>query len=222
MPSLKSSTCGLVVLLCASLGALATDSNAGSISYFATFPASPYLNSGTFVFPPASVPKFDQAGQCLTSVCVSLDGGVTGEIGFENYDNFPKTVNVYFDGRITLHRPDNTLLLTVLPGTTTTDNVTAYDGTLDYGGTSGRTYTGVNATQADSTCLASPADLALFTGAGTIGLPGTATDLSTQSGANSWSIGVKGYATIKVTYNFADCPVPADPTTWGRIKGIYR
>ena len=67
-----------------------------------------------------------------------------------------------------------------------------------------------------------PGDLALFSGAGSINLPMSATDLSSQSGASSWSIGPRAYASVSVTYNYQECTTPAEPTTWGRIKRNYR
>ena len=222
MSLLKRSTRCIVALLCLSLGLLATEARAASVSHTGTFALSPYLNGGTYNFPAASFPKFDLAGQCLTSVCVRVDGGLYGEIAFENYQLFPVTVNVSFTGTITLKRPDTTPVITVQPATSTSDNLPSFDGVLDYGGASGRTYTGVNPTRSDSLCLTSNADLALFSGAGTISLPASATDLSSQSGASSWSIGPKAYATVTVTYNYRDCAVPADVTTWGRIKSDYR
>jgi hypothetical protein len=222
MPLLQFFPRSLVTLLCLSLGLAATEAQAGSVSHTGTFPLSPYLNSGSYAFPAASFPKFDLAGHCLNSVCVRLDGGIAGLIGFENYENFPKVVTVYFTGTITLQRPDLTPLLTVQPATSTTDSVTSFDNVLDYGGTSGRTYPNVSATNSDSLCLTNSADLALFSGTGTISLPGVATDLSSQTGANSWSIGVKAYATITVTYNYTECSVPVAATNWSRIKGLYR
>jgi hypothetical protein len=222
MPLLKLSTRKIIALLCLSPGFLATGALAGSATHTATFPLSPYLNSGTAVFPAASLPKFDLADQCLESVCLRLDGGVAGEIAFENYENFPKRVNVAFTGTITLQRPDLTPLITVQPATSTSDSVTAFDSVLDYGGTSGLTHQGVGATASDSLCVKDSNDLALFSGAGTISLPGFATDLSSQVGANSWSIGLKAYATITVTYVYADCSVPVEPTTWSGIKTLYR
>lgn len=220
MPLRRLTAGRLAVLLCLSLGLVAADARAGSVTHTGTFPLSPYLNSGTYNFPAAGIPKFDLAGQCLTSVCVRLDGGVAGQIGFENYQNFPTRVNVLFTGTITLQRPDLSTLLTVQPATSTSDSVTAFDGVLDYSGTSGLTYPSVGATDSDSLCVTSNADLALFTGAGTISLPAFAMDQSNQTGASSWSIGVQAYATITVTYHYTQCIVPVESTTWGRIKSL--
>ncbi len=222
MPLLKRCNRGLVALLALSLGLLASEARAASVSYFGTYPLTQYLNGGTRNFPAFSFPKFDVHGQCLTSVCVTVDGGLAGFISFENFQPTPATVNVTYTGTITLKRPDNSTILAVQPLTTTTDNVTAYDGGADYGGTSGKTYPNVNATEADSLCLSSNADLALFTGAGTIALPASALDQASQTGASGWSIGVQAYATVKLTYNYQDCTTPAEPKSWGRIKSNYR
>jgi len=215
-------TRSVVVLLCLSLGWSVTEAGAGSVSYIETYPLSPYLNSGTFNWTPASFPKFDLAGQCLTSVCVRVDGGLYGEIAFENYQNYPVTVNVAFTALISVKRPSFSPIITVQPLANTSDNLPSFDGVLDYGGASGRTYTGVNPTRSDSLCLTAASDLALFSGAGTIGLPAEAVNLSSQTGASSWSIGPKAYASVKVTYNYQECTVPADRTSWGRIKQTYR
>lgn len=221
--SLRTLSTGIVCALI-SITAVLTgpEARAGSVTHTGTFPLSPYLNSGSHTFPPAAIPKFDLAGQCLTSVCVRLDGGVDGLIGFENFQNFPTIVTVIFTGSITLQRPDLSTLLVVQPSITTTDSVTSYDGGPDYGGTSGRTYPSVGAAASDSLCLTQNADLALFSGAGSINLPGFTTDLASQTGASSWSIGVRGYATIRVTYNYIDCVVPVASTSWSRIKSLYR
>jgi len=222
MSLLSRFTRGAVALLALSLGFVSTEVRAASVSYTGTFPLSPYLNGGTYNFAPVGFMKFDLVGQCLTSVCIVVDGGLNGQIAFENYQLFPVVVNVNFTGTITLKRPDSSPILTVQPLTTTSDNMPIFDGVLDYGGTSGKTYPNVLATKADSLCLTSASDLALFTGNGAIALLASATDLCSQVGASSWSIGPKAYANVTVTYNYRDCTVPAERQTWGRIKSNYR
>jgi len=192
------------------------------VTYNGTYSLSPYLASSPHSFPASAFPKFDLPGACLTSVCVKLDGLVTGSVGLENYDNFPKTVTSTFTAQLVLSRPDLTPLVTVQPAVFNSDPLTAFDGAVDYAGTSGLTHTGLFASVADSLCLADAGNLALFSGPGTISLPCTAASLSTQIGANSWSFGIKAAATATVTYTYTDCSVPAAPTTWGRVKSLYR
>jgi hypothetical protein len=205
-----------------SLALLPAAARAGSVTYTVPYPLSPYLASTPYAFTPTDFPKFDQPGMCLISVCVKLDGLVTGSVGLENYDNFPKTLTSTFTAKLQLARPDLTPLVAVQPAVSNSDPVTAFDGTVDYAGTSGLTHDNLYASVADSLCLAGVADLALFSGPGTINLPCTATNLSTQSGANSWSFGIKAAASATITYTFVDCAVPARSATWGHLKSLYR
>jgi len=215
-------TAGLSTALFLVLGVFPIVARAGSVTYAIPYPLSPYLGSSPFAFIPTAFPKFDDPGVCLTSVCVKLEGLVTGSVGLENYDNFPKTLTSTFTAQIKLARPDLTPLVAVQPAVFNSDPVTTFDGSVDYAGTSGLTHSNLLASVADSLCMTDAANLALFTGPGTIALPCTATNLSTQSGANSWSFGIKAAATATVTYTYTDCGVPAAPTSWGRIKGLYR
>jgi len=222
MSWLRPFTASLTVALSLSLGVFAADAQAGSVTYNGTYSLSPYLSSSPYAFPAAAFPRFDVPTGCLTSVCVKLDGLVTGGVSFENYENFPKTVTTTFTAKIELARPDLTLLATVQPAVSTSDPVTAFDGVLDYAGTSGLTHSNLFASAADSLCMTDAVNLALFSGPGVISLPCTTTNLSVQSGANSWSFAIKAAATATITYTYTDCAVPAKPTTWGRIKSLYR
>ena len=66
---------------------------------------------------------------------------------------------------IELQRPGGTLIVTAIPLFHTVDSVSAYDGVLDYGGTSGKTYANVSADKTESWTSPPPAsDLVLFTG----------------------------------------------------------
>jgi hypothetical protein len=212
----------LGVALMLPMGALVPDAQAGSASYAAITPVSPYLDAGAYSFPPLTFPKFDLAGQCLTEVCVRLDGSVAGFVGLENSEAFPKTLTTNFTAQIQLLRPSFAPLVTVQPAVPTSDPVTAFDGSVDYAGTSGFMKSGLAAVAADSLCLTGSSDLALFSGAGSISLPCTATSLCTQTGANSWTFGIQAVAAGKITYTFVDCATPAPPSTWGSLKSLYR
>jgi hypothetical protein len=192
------------------------------VTYSGTSSLSPYLGASPYTFPAVNLPKFDDPGQCLTAVCVRLEGQTAGFTGIENFMNFPKVVTVIWGAKFDLYRPSLSPLLAVTPTTTNSYSLTAYDGIADYAGTSGITHTGLAASAADSLCLSLPADLALFAGPGTISLPCTAANISTHDGANSWSFGVLAAAIINVTYTYTPCATPAKPMTWGRLKTVYR
>ena len=89
-------------------------------------------------------------------------------------------MNVAYVGKLTVQRPDLSTLVDIQPATSITDNLTSYDGAVDYAGTSGRWYSPVGATDSDSLCFTGAADLALFSGAGTIALPAVAQDLASR------------------------------------------
>ncbi|TPW13825.1 MAG: hypothetical protein FD129_1199 [bacterium] len=220
MPLRPRSTRSLLALIVLSLGLIATEAGAATVSHTAVFPLGPYLNGGSHTFPPAAFPRFNLAGECLESVCIRLDGGTLCDIGFENYQLFPVRVTVTALATITLQRPDTSPILMVQPTVVVSDSLPVYDGVLDYAGPSGRSYFSLPGADADSTCLTTTGDLALFAGAGTINLPGFATDGSFQVGASSWAIGPRPYANITVTYHYRNCIVPTAPTTWSRIKGL--
>jgi len=220
MTLLTKSIRTVAVLSCLSIGLLASSARAASVSHTGNFPLSPYLSNGSYVYSPASFPKFNLAGQCLTSVCFRLDGGSVNDFGYENFLLFPVRITGTLIATITLQRPDLSPLVVVQPTVVISDSVTAFDGVADYAGTSGNWQFSVPAADSDSTCVTGAGDLALFTGAGTIGLPGFAIDGSYQVGAGSWSLSPRSFATITVTYNYRDCSVPVATTTWSGIKRL--
>ena len=120
--------------------------------------------------------------------------------------------------------PDLSTLVVTLPVATTTDNVTAFDGTIDFGGTSGRTHPGLSANSANGRCSSTAADMALFTGAGNIVLPCAGTCASHGSGAGNLILQFQtlASASAQVTYYYSQCITPTKPTTWGAVKSLYR
>ena len=221
MPLSRVLFSALTLVACLPLSGLVADSQAATVTYSATTSLSPYLNS-PYTFPSAPLPKFDIPGQCLSSVCVRLEGQAFGFVSIENFEAFPKVVTVRWGGQFDLLRPSLTTLLSTTATLLRPYSLTSFDGVVDYAGTSGVTDAGLTATGADSTCTSDAADLALFTGAGTISLPCIASNISTHNGANSWSFGVQALARINVTYTYVSCITPVRPTTWGRLKSIYR
>jgi hypothetical protein len=222
MTSLKPAAARLAVAVCLSLTTLGAGARAASVTYSGTYGPSPYLGVSQYNFPVQSVPQFDLPGQCLSSVCVQATAHGAGFLSFENIQTFPTTVTSSYEVQVTLRRPDLSPIMVLQPLQTFSDPVTSYDGVADYAGTSGVTHSGLDVSASNTVCLASALDLALFTGAGTVNLPCTAFNMSTQFGANSWSIGLQAYVSYSVTYNYMDCGVPAEQTTWGNVKSMYR
>ena len=171
-----------------------------------------------------TIPKFDQGPNCiLDSVGFCLYGHVEGLAKFESLDGAPATVTMNLQATITLQRPDNSVLATVIPLAQTVDNVAAFDGTIDFLGTSGKTYAALSGDKSETAVTTAPADLALFSGPGTITLPAAAAGTSNGSGAGNlvlqWNTSASVGASIVYCYH---CTSPVDGTTWGAVKALYR
>ncbi len=207
--------CLAILGFCVTLSSAA--GTAGTITHNASVTLSPTNWNTTLSFP-----KFDQDCDCLLSVCFELNGHVEGSARFESMDASATTVTMNLQATITLSRPDNTTLVVVIPLASTSDNVTAYDNVFDWGGTSGRTYSGLSGDDTDSACSCTPADLALFCGTGSISLPIKAIGTSYGSGAGNLiqQFATSASAGVTVTYTY-DCGTPANDSTWGRIKGLF-
>jgi hypothetical protein len=158
-----------------------------------------------------SIPRFDPGLGTLDSIDFSVDGHVEGSVQFESLDSSPSTVMTTLAATIALLRPDNSEIVSVFPAFATSDNVLEFDGNIDFGGDSGRSYFDIVADLSNSHTSPLPlSDLALFTGFGNIILPVTANAASTVSGAGNLIgiISTLAGADIMVTYNYT-VPEPA-------------
>lgn len=158
-----------------------------------------------------SIPKFDPSLGTLNTVAYEIDGVVDSSFQVESLDAAPAVVTATSSGTISLLRPDLSTLVVVLPAASQTFNATAFDGTIDFGGTSGHDF-GVISASATNSAIAPPpvSDLALFTGLGNIVLPVTATATSSGSGAGNLltQIHTQAAANVKVTYDYTGNAVP--------------
>ena len=135
------------------------------------------------------LPRFDPALGILTGIRFQLGGEAQGQAAIESLDATPTTVNTSFEATLTLTRPDNSVIVVSTPDVAFSDPLTAFDGLVDFAGTSGITHGGIVATETETVTSSDPADLALFTGPsgnpGTISLPVGATATSTASGSGN-------------------------------------
>lgn len=163
----------------------------------------------------ANLQKFDTNLGTLVAIKLTLLGSVAGEARFESLDAAPTTVTTNLSATLTLFRPDMTTLVVALPAASTMDMVTAFDGMSDFGGTSGRTYTDLQAVDSNMATLGPPvsmSDEALFAapGGGMLNLPVTAIGTSNASGAGNLLVQFNtmagARATIEYTYKV---PEPA-------------
>lgn len=200
-------------------GVLLAGANAFALTdgpYTVSFPASGTTAvdfAGTMSFP-----KFNVGGGTLQSITFTLSGGLTAGQQFENRGASAATITVTTTGTMTLKRPDNSTLVVTIPQVVNSKLVSAFDGTIDFGGTSGFTFPDTAANLSQTQTYSGASDLALFSGAGNITLPVTAVGNSSGSGSANVTISATlvGSSSATVTYTYSVAAVP-EASTYGAI-----
>lgn len=152
-----------------------------------------------------TLPKFDSSLGELESVLFELSGNVKGAVSLENEDATAAFVTGNLAAEINLKKPDDSLLLVALPTASVNKDLSAYDGTFDFSGTSGVKLTDISNTKKESTLLTIPDDFTPFVGDGDFNLLLEAIGNSTATGAGNLSARFETYAdaTIGVSYTYA-------------------
>lgn len=203
------STCPTLRIVLAAVFALAaTPATAASIELFSNEIDCDTPAPWNF---PLFIPQFDPSLGTLSLVELRLYGMLGGFAKVENRDSVPQTIRVSSKSVITARRPDGGVWLVSSPELITVTNASAFDNNLDFGGTSGSTYPKIYTSQAVYLALSDPAELALFTGLGTVASAVDGTDAATSwtdSGSTNYKtdIYIESGATMGVTYTFT--PVP--------------
>ena len=102
--------------------------------------------------------KFDTSLGTLTGIRFDLTGNVFGSFGVESLDAAPSTVDARLSATVTLERPDNSIIVITLPVFSALISLTAFDGTIDFAGTSGASRDGLTGTDSQFPHLAAPAE----------------------------------------------------------------
>jgi hypothetical protein len=166
-----------------------------------------------------TVNKFDPSLGTLEEVLVTVRDDLTGTIAVENLDAEGWRIGFDQSANVSVTPPGTDLLAaaTVFDDSTSSLDLGAFDGTEDFAGPSG---TVVSFSGADplgqSTIggggLTDAADLAAFTGPGTIALPVSSTGLSDMIGPPDLlaQVAQSTGATISVSYVYETSPGPGD------------
>jgi hypothetical protein len=118
-------------------------------------------------------PKFDSALGTLTSVSVTIEVQASVSAGVENTDGTPAMIALTLGAEGEAYAADDGSFVTAVSGTTTIHSLSAFDGTDDFGGTSGLSIATTTLTSTTATGARSDSGvLALY--AGPPGNPGTA------------------------------------------------
>jgi len=204
MATLRLLACVAVLGWAACLGASAS---ADTISYSGSVPLTETDWASS-----VSIAKFDPALGTLNSIEIELQGHMEGTAKFEHRGSNAATVTTYLSADLLVQRPDlSNLVVGAGLTVTTVDSVTGFDGTVDFGGTSGRTHGALSANLTNTTLTSLTADLALFTGTGDIVLPVLASASSAATGSGNMVFDFTNLASagVKVTYDYAPVPEPS-------------
>ncbi len=152
-----------------------TDSIPATDTNWSTPPAPP---------DPLTFDQFDATKGTLTQVTIRFDSALTGSMAAENFST-SSTCDVTLDwgADVTLDTTDG-VLTSDLGQTETPPTLSIFDGTLDFGGTSGVTIGNLSQTDSQQASITGAA-MAPFIGVGTVTLDATATGTSTATGCGT-------------------------------------
>lgn len=171
-----------------------------------------------------SVPQFDDmdGARELVSIGVFIDGSVSGSAGIESMDQAPTTIAVELSAEISLSLGD-AVLGVVLPIADDSFNATGYDGSIDFGGTSGRSFAMLTASDVDDILLTAADDVFIdFLGSGDISLTGKALGTSFGSGSGNLVLEFSTQAAMayRINYNFVEVPTPGSIAVIACCSGL--
>jgi Hint domain len=174
-----------------------------------------------------AVSRFDPSLGSLLAVDITMNGTMIGSVAAENLASDAITYQTTQQASVSIALPDS-LIAEVAYSAVDNMNLSAFDGSLDYGGISGRTDTALPAVFSGSqfapnggleTSETDPLLLAAFTGSGVLELPISSLGTSFASGgANMQSILNSNIgATIALDYVYLPAADPACFVTGTRI-----
>lgn len=197
---------------------LAATAQAGQRCYSNNHASAPTNWSGSSVFL-----KHDAAIGVLQSVTVTLRGRLLLDLGVENLGGSTEAFQVQVSSTVNARRPDSTVIATSSAVVEVVDLLASYDGTLDFDGPSGDTYSSLGAVGETSIVLQGAADLALFTASTpgetiSIGVDATGSISGGGPGNLVMSFSSRTGAEVTVCYGYRETchvdSVPATLTNW--------
>lgn len=173
---------------------------------------------------PLSVQQFDTSLGALKSVTIEFTGDLLGTAEFENRSPSSTPVTVNLGSNLGL-KLNNQSLFALNPQNSFNYQVGGFDGTIDFGGTSGKSITGLSASKSDTKTYTDNQFLQSFIGTGNLEFLFSAFAQSEVTGSGNMisSITTEAKAGIKVTYDYEalkTVPEPSAVIGLGLIAGI--
>ncbi len=204
---MKKFIAGAAILLFASVSAAAPIEQSVSV-----------LTDKTNFAKVVSFNQFDDLGGTLAlqSVTITIDGLLNGTAQAESRDVQTSVITTTLNAALSLTGSGTigSLLEIIVPTVTNVFAATAFDGTVDFGGTSGITYSGLGGALSNTVTLTGADVLAFFTGSGSQDLMfnGVATSLSTGPGNISSGFEMEAGGVITIAYESAELQVVSAPS----------
>ena len=164
-----------------------------------------------------SFSKFDTSLGTLTSIKFDLSGAVQGSGNAESLDAAASDVSLSLGALLGLTRPDGSTLVVTNPLFSQVFNFSAFDGSINFGGTSGGSTGTVSANGANFFVSSSASDFSLFSalGGGTINLGLNAVGNSSGTGAGNLvtQFNTAAAGNVVVTYTYTSASAVPEPAT---------
>jgi hypothetical protein len=168
-----------------------------------------------------SLAQFNPAKGILTGVDIVNNGSLSSQIQVESLDQAPATVTGNVSGTITLTAPGISSLIASI-STSQTFHAGAFDGTIDFTGSSGHDFGNKTGTGSKSFSFTSTSDLAIFIGTGTVPLTETAHATSNASGAGNLLTLINSTASADVSVVYHYIPAPPVSVTGEPVPGFSK
>ncbi|MDZ4773744.1 MAG: choice-of-anchor E domain-containing protein [Planctomycetota bacterium] len=165
-----------------------------------------------------NLPLFDPTLGSLETIDVQIAQTVSGRVRIESTDAAPTVVSSTFESFLGLVLPDGSVMQMPIPMANYQDTFTAYDGTMDFAGSSGITHPEINLAHGSTHTLPPPVPRGVFTAApgatGSMALTLTAFGISSATGAGNvvTQFVLRASATITITYGFLGNTAPTFTT----------
>ncbi|MGX9714327.1 choice-of-anchor E domain-containing protein [Janthinobacterium lividum] len=205
----------LIALAAAAMVGFGAMSSAQAATQTITFSADRALGATNWA-DTLGLGKFDSNLGTLTSIKFHLEGAVQGSGKAESLDASASDVTLSLASLLTLYRPDNSTLLVANPLFTQTFALSAFDGSIDFAGTSGANTGPRSSTGANSYTSGSASDFALFSSArgGLIQLGLNAVGSSTGSGSGNLLTQFQTAASGRVAVTYEYISAVPEPETY--------
>lgn len=147
--------------------------------------------------------QFDPSLGALQSIQIKVDGRIISDIKIENLDDQSSAVAGTVSGNVLVSGPGFNLNVNILGNAAISQTLGAYDGTTDFGGTSGVSLGSKTATGSNTQTLTG-SNMDSYIGTGTVNLSFLAQATTQASGGGNLMANItnQGGGTVTVTYSY--------------------